>query len=60
MAVVTLVRVTGEPFAVPPPAGKVQTKLEPVAVRVNVFPEHKGVGLALTLVGGDGNAGLLK
>ena len=53
MAVVTLVRVTGEPVAVPP-SGNVQLSVPPlaaVAVKVNVLPLQIGLGDAFTLVG---------
>ena len=54
MAVVTGVLTTGEPIAVPPPFGKVQSRLAPVAVSVKVPPVHTGFGEAVTFVGAPG------
>ena len=60
MVKVTGVRVTGDPVAVPPPLGKVQLKLLPVADKVNVPPSQTGFGVAVTAVGAAGLAGSLK
>ena len=53
IAVVTFVLTTGLPVAVPPP-GKVHLSVSvpsAVAVRVSVWPEHRGLGFAPTRVG---------